>query len=276
MQAWLTTPNVVAMRDLLTTTPAEVVEADFAALQATIARAPALHSGQERDAVVYWSSTDLAALNVVADAHITPERVAARVPELLDPFFTRGWPFMWLTTPSSTTPQLEAALAQAGLRARELPAMYAPLRSGVDPHTPEDVYIDLAWPDQVSQVAPAVFNAFAGPVDPTDRVPDLLDGMDPASNQFFVARSLDNGRPLGVSTMHVRDSSAMLANVSTVSGPRERGIARALVATMMNRASSTGATSATTVVPHSTYQVYVDLGFRTQFDLVAWVWDPRL
>lgn len=263
------------MRDLLTTTPAEVVEADFAALQATLSGSPTLHRREEPDAVVYWTDLDLAALNVIADAHITADRVATRVPALLDPFFTRGRPFMWLTTPSSTTPALEAALAQAGLRARELPAMYSMLGATLDPYTPDDVYIDLAWPDQVAQITSAIFNGFDAAIDPSRHHMDLLDGMNPHTNHFFIARSLLDGEPLGASTMHTRGTSAMLANVSTLPGARGRGIARSLVATMVNRASGTGLESATVVARHGTYQMYVDLGFRTQFDLVAWRWDPR-
>lgn len=263
------------MRDLLTSTPAEVVEADFASLQATISYSPTLRRAQEPDAVVYWSDLDLAALNIITDAHIAPDRVAARVPALVDPFLTRGRPFMWLTTPSSTTPQLEAALAQLGLRARELPAMHTVLGPTVDPYMPEDVYIDLAWPDQVAQITAALFNDFDGSIDPSRQHLDLLNGMDPRANHFFIARSLLDGEALGACTMHTHGSSAMLANVSTLPGARGRGIARSLVATMVNRATSTGLESATVVARHGTHQMFVDLGFRTQFDLVAWCWDPR-
>lgn len=263
------------MRDLLISTPATVVEADIAALQATISRSPALLSSEEPDAVVYWSHLDLAPLNVISDAHIAPEDVPHRVPALLAPFLQRGRPFLWLTTPDSTTPQLEAALAQAGFRARELPAMHAPLRTPVDPYTPDDVYIDLSWPDHVTHITSTLFNGLGFPGDPTDHHLRLLEGMDSTTNQFFIARSLTDGEPLGAGTMHARGTSVMLANISILPGPRERGIARALVATMMNRAVSTGATSATVLARHGAYQLYIDLGFRTQFELVTWCWTPR-
>lgn len=263
------------MRDLLTNTPAEVVEADFAALQATISSSPVMHRAEEPDAVTYWSDVDLAALNVIADAHIPPDKVAARFPALVEPFFRRGRPFLWLTTPSSTTPQLEAALAQAGFRARQLPTLHRAAGTPLDPYAPDDVYIDLAWPDQVADVTAAIFRDSRHVDDPTRHHLDLLEGMDPDTNHFFVARSLLDGQTLGASTMHVRHNSAMLANISTVPGARGRGIARALTATMVNRATTTGQDNVSVVARHGTYEMLVDLGFRTQFDLVTWRWDPR-
>lgn len=263
------------MRDLLTSTPAEVVEADFAALQATIGSSPALHRATEPDAVTYFSDVDLAALNVIADAHIAPENVATRFPELVEPYFRRGRPFLWLTTPSSTTPQLEAALAQAGFRARQLPALHRASGVTLDPYAPDDVYIDLAWPDQVTDVTSAIFHDSPPADDPTHHHLHLLEGMDPETNHFFVARSLHDGQALGASTMHVRRNSAMLANISTVPGARGRGIARSLTATMVNRATSTGLENTTAVARHGTYETLIELGFRTQFDIVTWRWDPR-
>ena len=267
-------PSVGLMRDLLTT-PAATIEADFAALQRAISRSPVLSSADEPDATVYWSHLPVAAVNVVCDAHIRPEDVPTRVPQLLDPFVARGLPFMWMTTPSTTTPALEAALAQAGLLAREYPAMHASLGGEADPGTGDDVYIDVAWPDQVAPVNAGVFNAFGQPEQVVEESLAILDSLDPADNEFFVARSLRTGQPLGASTMHHRGASVMFANTGTVPAARGTGIHRALTATMMNRAVSRGATSATLVATGMSYPTYVSLGFRTQFDLVTWVWDPR-
>ena len=273
MQASFPFPSVGLMRDLLTT-PAATIEADFAALQRAISRSPVLSHGDEPDACVYWSHLPLAAVNVIADAHIAPEDVRTRVPELLGPFLSRGLPFMWMTTPSTTTPALEAALAQAGLLAREYPAMHATLADEIDPGTGDEVYIDVAWPDQVAPVNAAVFNAFGQPEQVEESLA-ILDSLDPADNEFFVARSLRTGQPLGASTMHHRGSSVMFANTGTVPSARGTGIHRALTATMMNRAVSRGSTTATLVATGMSYPTYVSLGFRTQFDLVTWVWDPR-
>lgn len=275
MQAGSRVPNVSLMRDLLTTA-ASTIEADFSALQRAIAASPALRSSSEPDVTVYWSSQPLALLNVLADAQIPPESTARRVRELLAPFFARGLPFQWVTTPSTTTPALEAALAQAGLLAREYPAMHVTLGPPVDPRTPDDVFIDVAWPDGVAPVSRVVLAALGHPAATTDdRSLGVLDTLDPADNQFFVARSLRTGEVLGASTLHTRDASAMLANVSTTPAARGRGVGRALTATMMNRAFSTGAQTATLITNSRAYPTYVDLGFRTKFTCVAWVWDPR-
>ncbi|WP_110240840.1 GNAT family N-acetyltransferase [Nocardioides gilvus] len=263
------------MRDLLTTA-ADVIETDFAALQLTIAASPAVRRASEPDATVYWSDTDLPALNTITNAHIAPQDAAERSAELIAPFITRGRPFRWVTTPRTTTPALEAALAQAGLRAREYPAMYVALGPTIDPGTPDDVFIDVAWPDGVAPVAESILEGLGHPASSrADRL-GVLDTLDPEDNQFFVARDMRTGKPLGAGTLHTRNDSFMVANVSTVVSARGRGIGRALVATMMNRGATTGVQTATVVSNPRAYTTYVDLGFRTQFNVVSWVWDPRV
>lgn len=253
----------------------DTVEEDFAALQRTLAASPVLNRLEAPDATVFWGQLPLVAVNVIADARIADEDVARRVPELLKPFKERGLPFQWLTTPATTTPALEAALAQSGLRAQEYPAMYTSLRNPIDPGTPADVYIDIVWPDQVAPVNAAVFNDFGHPAHVAETHLDILETMDPETNHFFLARSLSNGQALGASTMHTRGDSVMLASITTVPAARGRGLERALAGTMMNRGASTGATSATLVANPSSYPTYVDLGFRTQFNVVTWIWQPE-
>lgn len=267
-------PSVTAMRDLLTTA-ADVIEHDFAALHTTLAASPALHRSEEPDATVHWSETDLPALNTIVNAHIAPEDAARRCAELTAPFISRGRPFRWVTTPRTTTPALEAALAQAGFRAREYPAMFVNLGPAIDPGTPDDVFIDVVWPDGVAPVAESILEGLEHPASSRDGRLGVLDTLDPDDNQFFVARDMRSGEPLGASTQHARGDSFMVSNVSTVPSARGRGIGRALVATMMNRGATTGTQTATVVSNPRSYTTYVDLGFRTQFNVVAWVWDPR-
>lgn len=274
MQPMPDRPNVTTMRDLLTTA-ADVIESDFVALQQTIGGSSALHTTDEPDATVYWSDTDLPALNTIANAHIAPEDAARRSAELIAPFTSRGRPFRWLTTPKTTTPALEAALAQAGMRAREYPAMHVSLGPTIDPGTPDDVFIDVAWPDGVAPVAASILEGLDHPASSGAGRLGVLDTLDPEDNQFFVARDMRSGKPLGASTLHTRDQSFMVANVSTVISARGRGIGRALVATMMNRGATTDVKTATVISNPRAYTTYVDLGFRTQFNVVSWVWDPR-
>lgn len=275
MRAPRAPPTVSPMRDLLTTA-ADTIEADFAALQTAIAASSVLSSSEEPDATVYWSTQPLALLNVIVDARIPAESAGARAQELIAPFLARGLPFQWVTTPRTTTPALEAALAQAGLSAREYPAMHVTLGRAIDPGTPEDVFIDVAWPDGVEPVSRVILEGLGHPATPEDDAAlGVLDTLDPADNQFFIARSMRTGEVLGASTLHTRGNSAMLANVSTTPAARGRGVGRALTATMINRAAATGCQSATLITNSRAYPTYVDLGFRTQFTCVAWVWDPR-
>jgi len=261
------------MRHVLTT-PQDTIEDDFTALQRAIASSPVLNHLELADACAFWSHLPLVAVNMVADARIPEEDAARRVPELLAPFFERNHPFQWITTPSTTNPAVEAALAQAGLRAHEFPAMHASLRSPVDPGLSPDVYVDIVWPDQVAPVNATIFNSFGHSTDVADAHLDILGTMDPETNHFFLARSLSGGEALGASTMHTRGDSVMLANITTLPHARGRGIERALTATMMNRAASTGATTATLIANNATYPTYIALGFRTQFNVVSWVWNP--
>lgn len=262
------------MRDLLTT-PVETIEADFEALQVTMAKSPAFHTSDEPDAAVYWSHLPLAACNVITNARIASSDVATRVPALLGPFFERGLPFQWLTTPATTTPALEAALAQAGLVAHQAAAMHVALEEPIDPQTPDDVYIDVAWPDRTEPVASTIFAGLGLSVTPGADHMDFLDTMDPADHQFFIARSSFTGDSQGASTSHRRGTSVMFGNIVTLPGARGHGIDRALAGTMMNRARETGATTATVISTDETYAALVDLGFRTGFDLVSWHWEPQ-
>src|SRR5690606_33259130 len=164
---------------------------------------------------------------------------------------------------------------QAGLRAREYPAMYVSLGPTIDPGTAEDVFIDVAWPDGVAPIAESVLEGLGHPASSRDEQLGVLDTLDPEDNQFFVARDMRSGKPLGAGTLHTHTDSFIIANVSTVVSARGRGIGRALVATMMNRGATTNVQTATVVSNPRSYTTYVELGFRTQFNVVSWVWDPR-
>lgn len=261
------------MRDLLTT-PRDTIEADFAALQTTLSRSPVVETRAEPDATVYWSRVPLPACNVIANARIASEDVARRVPELLAPFLERGLPFQWLTTPDTTSPALEATLAQLAFTPHESPAMHVTLEEPLDPATNDDVYIDLAWPNQVEAVAATILAGLGGPQRPGPELLRFLDGLDPEIDLAFVARSLTTGEALGASTAHRRGDSVMLAHVTTLPPARGRGVGRALAATMMNRARETGGLTATVIASQATYPFYVDLGMRTGFNLVSWLWQP--
>ncbi|WP_101525318.1 GNAT family N-acetyltransferase [Nocardioides houyundeii] len=262
------------MRDTLTT-PMAIIEADLEALQQAMSLSPVFQTTHEPDALLYWSHLPLPAGNVITHARISARDVPTRVPALLGPYLERGLPFRWVTTPKTTTPALEAALAQAGMVPRESPAMYLALQETVDPGTPDDVYIDVAWPDHLEPVSSILFSGFGLPRGTEAEHLQFLDTLDPADTQFFIARSLVTGEPLGASTMHRRGTSVMLANVSTSEHARGRGIAKALCATMLNRAAHTEALTATVLSNDEGYQVYVDLGFRTKFNVVTWEWHPQ-
>lgn len=252
----------------------ETIEADFEALQVTMSTSPVFQTTAEPDATVYWSHLPLAVCNVIANARIASSDVAQRVPELLAPFLERGLPFQWMTTPDTTTPALEAALAQAGLVAHEAAAMHVNLEQSIDPQTPDAVYIDVAWPDRTEPVAATIFAGLGLALRSGAEHMDFLDTMDPVDHQFFIARSSFTGDAQGASTSHRRGASVMFGNIVTLPEARGRGIDRALAGTMMNRARETGASTATVISTEETYQSLVDLGFRTGFNQVSWFWNP--
>ncbi|WP_181312543.1 GNAT family N-acetyltransferase [Nocardioides campestrisoli] len=262
------------MRDLLTT-PMETIEADLAAFHAAVSKSPVFTTSDEPDATVYWSHLPLAACNVIATARIASADVPTRVPELLEPFRQRGLPFQWVTTPETTTPALEATLAQAGLTPHQAPAMHVNLEHPIDPLSPEHVYIDVAWPDHTEPAAATIFAGLGLSASASASHLGFLDTLDPADHQFFVARSMFTGEPQGAGSSHRRDGSVMFGNVTTLAQARGRGIEHALTGTMMNRARETGAGTATVIGTDSTYQALVALGFRTGFELVTWGWTPE-
>lgn len=261
------------MRNLLVT-PLETIEADLASLQTTTSRSPVFQTRTEPDACVYWSELPLPVCNVIANARIPAADVPQRAAELLAPFLKRGRPFQWVTTPATTTPALEAALAQAGLRPQEAPAMHLKLTGPIDPRTPDDVFIDLAWPEQVQSVSRTLVTGLHYPAGLETAHLRFLETLDPAENQCFIARSMKDGSPVGASTMHRRSASVMLANMATLESARGRGVGRALTATMLNRARETGSATASLVANEAGYPVAIDVGFRTMFNVVTWVWSP--
>ena len=71
-----------------------------------------------------------------------------------------------------------------------------------------------------------------------------------------------------------RRNSVIIPTFGLVDEGMRRHIARPLVATALNRAREAGARSVTTVTDKQHYQLFADLGFRTQFEVVTWVWHP--
>lgn len=264
------------MRDLLTNAH-ETVESDLSAWHQTVSLSPALHRGAEPDVTVYWSDATDPGGNVLADARIPADQVSIRVPELLTPYLDRALPFQWVTTPRTTSPALEATLAQLGLAPRTASAMLVALDRPVDPQTPENTFIEVAWPDQLQAVASVLGPATHLPVDTREAHLAYLDGLtgpDSEECEFLVARDLGTSDPLGAVMMFRRRSSVIVPALDLLEEGARRRVTRPLIATLVNRAREGGARSITAVATDEHYEAFADLGFRTQFDVVSWVWTP--
>lgn len=260
------------MRDLLTSAQ-ETVEADLEAFHRTMALSPVLHAVYEPDATVYWSDAPCDGGNVLATARLGKD-VPRRVSELITPFMERALPFRWVTTPRTTSPALEAMLAQLGLTPVSASAMAVGLEEEVDPRTPERTFIEVAWPDQLETVGQTLGDAIGLPADHREQHLRFLDGLESEGCEFLVGRDLGSSEPLGALVMFRRRNSVLIPDYGLLDRGHVRRIARPLVATAMNRAREGGARAATTVADRASYPVFAELGFRTQFDVVSWTWTP--
>lgn len=261
------------MRDVLTSAH-NTVESDLAAYHQAVAQSPVVSTSYEPDTIVYWSATEDASANVLVNATIPPDDARQRAAALTEPFFERGRAFRWITTPRTTSPVLESALAQLGLTPRTGSGMLAGLSREIDPETPRHTFIEVAWPDQLPALADTLADAL--PVAALDRETHLryLDSLEAEECEVLVARDMGTSAPLGAVMIYRRKHSMIVPLLSLQPEGVRRKVGHALIATAINRAREAGARSVTTVAEKQEYELFAGLGFRTQFEVVAWEWHP--
>jgi ribosomal protein S18 acetylase RimI-like enzyme len=254
--------------------PAARIEAFRTAIGARTRVPEVLTYGTEPDVESCWGPWPVTNANLVVQARITPTDAARRVAEINAAYVERGNPFAWVLTPETTSPELEAALAAAGLERSTSPEMYAALLAPFPVELPAGVEIEPG--DDLHQVAEAIGDGFGfGAVDGlTDGFSDYLAGVDPTIQRALLARDQRSGEVLGVGTLWHLESMVQLSNIATIDPARGLGIGTAVTAALLNLGIDLGADAAMLTASDLGYPVYRKLGFETAFELVSYTWTP--
>lgn len=186
-----------------------------------------------------------------------------------DDFISRGLPWMWWTTPSHTSPELEESLTLIGLSKENLPGMHAKLDRL--PESVDSVNVemtDAADPDVVH----VLIEGFDLP-DPVDEpFRDVLAAFTEEEQVILIAHQ--NDRPVGVGTGLISDDTLGIYNVATLTGARGRGVGSAVTAGLMRAGRERGATQAILHASTMGQSVYERLGFEVVCSTATWVWWP--
>ncbi len=161
-----------------------------------MARLPSFELEPADDVVAAHSDVAFPMFNPVTAARFAPETAGERARQLVASYVGRGLPFMWWLTPSTTSPELEAALGERrAWPASEIPGMHVPLDGPLTPALAAGV--ELAEVDASQQPEPFVgtmVEAFGMPTELAGEFDRVLGafGDEPLVN---VLATLD-GRPV--------------------------------------------------------------------------------
>ena len=259
-------------------TPPAVARARVEAFHAALTqhnRVPSvLTYGDEPDVQCMWGPYPVSNANLIYQAHIAPAEAAQRVAELNAPYVERGLPFAWLLTPDTSSPELEAALAAAGLARSTSPEMYADLPDSVPVDLPAGAVIEPTEDaDELAEAIGMGFGFAAGP-GVIEGLAAYLEALEPGLCRALLALDEVTGAVLGVGNVFHVDHTVQLVNIATVEPARGRGIGAAMTASLMNLAGDLGADAAVLTATEMGYPLYVRYGFRTVFELVRFEWTP--
>jgi GNAT superfamily N-acetyltransferase len=255
-------------------TPAVRIEEFRAAIGDHIRVPGVLSYGDEPDLESCWGPWPVTSANLIVQARIPPADAARRVAEINAAYVARGNPFVWVLTPDTSSPELEAALAQGGLERSTSPEMYAALLGPLPVELPDGVEIEPAGDsDELAHTIASGFG-FAGIAGVSDGFSSYLAGVDPTVQRAVLARDQATGTALGVGTLWHLDTTIQLANLATLESARGQGIGLAVTAALMNLGRDLGADAAILTASDMGYPVYRKIGFETAFELVSYTWNP--
>lgn len=255
-------------------TPAARIEEFRAAIGAHIRVPGVLTYGDEPDVETCWGPWPVTSANLIVQPRIAPADVARRVAEINTAYAARGNPFAWVLTPATSSPELEAALAQGGLQRSTSPEMYAALIAPLPVELPDGVELEPAGDSEELAHTIASGFGFAGIAGVSDGFSSYLAGVDPTVQRAVLARDRATGTPLGVGTLWHLGKTIQLANIATVESARGQGIGMGVTAALMNLGQDLGADAAILTASEMGYPVYRKVGFETAFELVSYTWNP--
>ena len=249
------------------------VEDNLLSFVDAMVRLPGFEIESADDVLAAHSEVSFPMFNPVVGARFAPEAAADRTRQLVASYAARGLPFLWWLTPSTTSPELEAVLAEAGMIREETPGMHAPLGATMTPALPDGV--ELVEVDTSQQPEPFISTMVEGFDMPQMLVAEftrLLLAFDD-ENLLNVMATLD-GRPAATATAWITGTTVGLYNIATLEELRGRGLGYAVTARLMDLAGERGCTDAVLHASEQGRPVYERLGFAHVCDVPQCVWLP--
>lgn len=220
----------------------------------------------------YYTDIPFPLCNVVFDARFDPERATDQARAVLSEYTARGLPFLWWTSPSTTTLELEAACAEAGMARQDVPGMHRALDGPVQVPTLERVELRAAGAAEVHDLTDVMLAGFEMPEWLHEPLVDLFHGLDPAKLVNVLAY-LD-GKPVASGSAYLTGATAGIYNIATLPEHRGRGLGTAVTAWLMNDAYERGCTQTILHASPDGLPVYERLGYETVCMLAQMVWVP--
>lgn len=247
------------------------VEGNLLEFLGAIAAQPNFGNDVHDDVVSYHSPVAFPLFNGIVGARFAPDRARERAREVLRPYLERGRPFLWWTTPSTTSPELEEALGEAGLQREDVPGMYADLAGPVPAPAP---------PGEITVVGRAQLRAFcdvmvAGYEMPAELASEFHVGFAGFDERLVNVIASVDGRPAACGTVWLTGQTAGIYDVATLPEARGRGLGHAVTAALMEIGRERGATHAILHATEMGRPVYERLGFTEVCTVPQYLWLPR-
>ena len=251
------------------------IEDNLLAVFAFIDELPQFGTDGHADVATYHHPTAFPLLNLVSGATFLDgdrEAVRRRAAAVNAPYFARGLPFMWWTTPSTTSPALDEYLRDEGFHVEEVPGMHAPLAGTAAGPVPEGLTISLVDADNRGAFRDALLTGFEMPDELAGPFLELFESMDPV--QWVDLVGTVDGRTVAGGSVWITGTTAGLFNIFTAADARGRGYGTALTAALMELALGRGCTEAILHATEDGYPVYERMGFREVCRVDQYVWVP--
>ncbi len=212
--------------------------------------------------------------NTIAGARFAPGTEGRRARAVVGRYVARGLPFLWWTTPSTSSPDLERVLLEAGMVREDVPGMHVALDAPLAPALPAGV--ELREVDVVQEpdaFLTTLLEAFGIPLELRDEWAALLAAF--ADDRLVNLLATVDGVPAATGTAWLTGSTVGLYNIATLPAFRGRGIGAALTARLMDLGAERGATEAVLHATELGRPVYERLGFVAVCDVPQFFWFPQ-
>ena len=247
------------------------VEDNLIAFLGGVADLPRFRRLGDADVVAFSSDIAFPLFNAVVGARFAPGREAERTRAVLAPYLERGLPFLWWTTPSTSSPGMVEALVGAGLEREDVPGMHVRL-DGPLPAPPDDVELAVVAPGDHGPLVETMTAGFGFPDDLAAPMAELVADY-PAENLVNVLASMA-GEPAACGTAYVLGDTVGLYNIATLERFRGRGLGYAVTSVLMGHGRDRGCTQAVLHATEMGRPVYERLGFVEVCEVPQYVWAP--